>query len=287
MLITRMPTVTKKPLHLRETHSRGREPSRAGRLAASFLKFRRSVEVPRCIRFFDQWRLLTWAYIAAGKLDYPFRVTTRAGHTLTLEDWSEVTTLWHVYCAQEYQLRARAELVVDLGANFGAFSLLTAERLPGVRVIAVEPFPSTYSRLTDMIEQNSLADTITPVMAAINSHDTNVHMNAQADGHSYARKIVNETTEHTVEVPAMTLSTLFRTHQLDQIDFLKVDIEGGEYALLANCDPELLRQCQTIAMEYHDVARRQVIWDRLEAAGFECVRHHPGGWSGLAEFRRI
>ncbi len=256
------------------------------RMMSAFAKLRRSAEVLRCARYFHQWRDLAWAYVAAGKLDYPFRSTTRAGHTITLEDWSEVTTLWHVYCRREYRLPAMAEMVIDLGANFGSFSLLAAERLKGVRVIAVEPFPPTFHRLTDMIEKNALNDMIIPVMAAVAAKDGVVRMNAQEDGHSYARKIVDDSVEQAVDVPALTLATLFKMHKIDRVDLLKIDIEGGEYAMLEHCDSGLLRQCHTITMEYHDAAKRRVIWDRLESAGFQCVRHDAGGWSGLAEFRR-
>jgi hypothetical protein len=49
----------------------------------------------------------------------------------------------------------------------------------------------------------------------------------------------------------------------------------------------VLRKCQMIAMEYHDVAKRSVIWNHLESAGSRCVRHKPEGWSGLAEFHRM
>jgi len=223
----------------------------------------------------------------ARRLDYPYAVRTWAGHVLNVEDRSEITTVWHVYCGQEYQLPSDPRTLVDLGANIGAFSLFAAELCRTARIVAVEPFPSTFQRLQGMLRDNDLGKQVIAVQAAMHSSTGTVRMNAQAHGHSYARHLVGEGTEASVEVPAMTLAALFEQYELEAVDLLKVDIEGGEYAMLAACQPDVLRRCRVIALEYHDAARRRLIWDRLEHSGFRCTRHDARGWSGLAEFQRV
>ena len=57
---------------------------------------------------------------------------------------------------------------------------------------------------------------------------------------------------NTIEVQAITLRQVFDEHGLDRCDFLKMDIEGGEYAILRGVDAHLLKRVQRIALEYHD-----------------------------------
>ena len=45
---------------------------------------------------------------------------------------------------------------------------------------------------------------------------------------------------------------MFELVGAQEIDFLKVDIEGSEHAVFAAADAESMRRFQRIAMEYHD-----------------------------------
>ena len=48
------------------------------------------------------------------------------------------------------------------------------------------------------------------------------------------------------------MSGLFDLARAQEIDFLKVDIEGSEHDVFAAASPELLGRFKRIAMEYHD-----------------------------------
>jgi FkbM family methyltransferase len=51
----------------------------------------------------------------------------------------------------------------------------------------------------------------------------------------------------TIEVQAITLRLVFEEHGLDRCDFLKMDVEGSEYAILRSIDANLLKRVQRIA----------------------------------------
>lgn len=244
-------------------------------------------EVWRCSRCLCPWWEVAAAYARIKQPEFPVAVRTRGGSVLRLNDRSEITTLWHIYCAEEYRLPREAQTIVDLGANIGAFALFAAEHCKASRIIAVEPFPSTFARLQQMLQENQLEERIRTVQVAIGSSAGYVRMNAQANGHTYARRVVEHGLSETLEVQAITLASLLDQFDLENVDLLKVDIEGSEYAMVESCPREVLRRCRTIAMEYHDARRRQSLWDRLQQAGFRCTSHRPQGWSGLAEFQRV
>ena len=46
---------------------------------------------------------------------------------------------------------------------------------------------------------------------------------------------------------------MFDLTQAEQIDLMKVDIEGSERDVFAAATPEVLRRFKRIAMEYHDL----------------------------------
>jgi hypothetical protein len=59
--------------------------------------------------------------------------------------------------------------------------------------------------------------------------------------------------------------------------FVKMDCEGGEYALVYASSPASWASVEAVVMEYHPVAGES--WDELRswlgAAGLEVVRHEP------------
>jgi hypothetical protein len=75
------------------------------------------------------------------------------------------------------------------------------------------------------------------------------------------------------EVPCATLQEVLDRHQLEKVDLLKVDCEGGEYDLFAAASDEALAKVETIALEVHAMGERtgeaqKALGDRLRAAGF-------------------
>jgi hypothetical protein len=53
-------------------------------------------------------------------------------------------------------------------------------------------------------------------------------------------------------VPVIPISGLFDLANVQEIDFLKVDIEGSEHDVFAAASSDLLGRFKHIAMEYHD-----------------------------------
>ena len=144
----------------------------------------------------------TLRYLLPSGGAYPMTVSTRDGMTFSLEDWSELTTLWHIYAAAEYRVPPDARIIVDLGANFGAFTLYALGRAPKSHVLALEPFPTTFTRLKDTVAGNGLTPRTTLRQMAVSADAATAHLTADANGHSYARHIVgpNSTGRHTIDV---------------------------------------------------------------------------------------
>lgn len=263
-------------------------------MAKGLLKtVRRVPEIAACARGSAQWLALSAGYTRCRSLRYPFTLRTRRGTQIDLADYSELTTAWHVLFGDEYRLNAGHRRIVDLGANIGVFCLWAAERVPDARIVAVEPFPSTYERLVQNISRNGLSARVTCRQAAVASQDGPIRMDGRPTTSSYCRSTVwHVDGDHAIEVPGCSLATILHDAGLDEVDLLKVDIEGAEYDLFLNSPDDVLRRCGTIVFEYHgatDAEGRQkldAVWQRLMRLDYRCTRHVAVGWSGLAEFTR-
>jgi FkbM family methyltransferase len=139
--------------------------------------------------------------------------------------------------------------IIDIGAGLGDFTAYAAQRSPHGRVLAYEPFPESFALLQQNVALNDLQN-VEAQPCAIAERPGSLSLNigiGEAVQHSTTQAGVNA-----IEVQAITLQQVFDEHGLDRCDFLKMDIEGGEYAILRGVDADLLKRVQRIALEYHD-----------------------------------
>ena len=90
-----------------------------------------------------------------------------------------------------------------------------------------------------------------------------------------ASKIVSESTpisRTVIAVPSMSLSTLLREAKAEQIDLLKIDVEGAELDIIETTNPETFRRCTQIAVEFHSFLYPSHT-ERIEEAITRLSRH--------------
>jgi len=134
-------------------------------------------------------------------------------------------------------------VALDAGANLGAFAL-PLQRRCGCRVVCVEPVPA----LADALAAQGLAVERVALAAADGEAALTLYRGTCASLQPLAR----DDRVATLAVPAMTLATLLRRLELQQIALLKLDIEGPESALLLTAPAELLQAVGQITVEFHD-----------------------------------
>ena len=162
---------------------------------------------------------------------------------------------------------APGERVVDGGANVGAFAVLAARA--GAHVEAIEPHPETFRHL----RRNTAGLDVRCVHAALVAHAT-VPTVALAAGAESTHHRVDED-DATLRVPALGLADAIG----ERCDLLKLDVEGSEFELLLNAEPDVLRRAPRIACEAHPWAgEARELGARLRDAGYDIeVRSKRGG----------
>jgi FkbM family methyltransferase len=148
--------------------------------------------------------------------------------------------------------------LIDAGANVGQYTLLAATAVgPSGAVHAFEPVPKTFEKLKRHVDASSLAN-IHLNRSALWHENSEVTLDIPEGGSGDAGTygVVTDRAAAT-KAPAVRLDDYVRQNHIDRVDFLKMDIEGGEPFLLSG-------SLETLARD-HPLIMAEVNRDALEA----------------------
>jgi len=125
------------------------------------------------------------------------------------------------------------DVVVDIGASIGPFTYSILDKNPK-HVYCLEPDNKEYETLLKNVD----GEPVTCIMAGISTIDKKID-----NSEYYFAKGGDMNT--------ITLKTFFETNNLEKIDFLKTDCEGGEYSIFTEENYELISKIRKISGEWH------------------------------------
>ena len=137
---------------------------------------------------------------------------------------------------------------IDIGANIGLYSLTASQSVKkSGKVIAFEPFLNNYKLFKNNIAFNGFTNIIVENQAISDSNkQITLFYNTKDDNLGMASSYLSEYT-HSEMINAISLDQYVADHKIAAVDFVKIDIEGGEYIaligmknILSNCNPILL-----------------------------------------------
>jgi len=175
-------------------------------------------------------------------------------------------------------------VVVDIGGYIGDFALYAVKYLDARRVVVYEPTQENYAVLRHNIELNGYGDRITAIDQAV-GRAGEVVLNVQKldAGEMHVSSYWYPEAEHR-HIACVSLDELLDTHQLDVVDLLKVDCEGGEYDIFPDAPDAAFDRIRNIALEWHEVpgyeAKLERVTNRLVSAGYALSqdRHIISAW---------
>jgi FkbM family methyltransferase len=163
--------------------------------------------------------------------------------------------------------------VIDLGANRGLFSVWAA--LTGANVVAVEAQQGFATEISDLAAYNGVAQRVhVEIAMASGVTVSGATVGVVADDHRWA------TTSHGAAArPAdLSLPQLMSVYHIERVGLLKVDIEGGEFAVFGDNDLHWLEKVDQLALEVHPAFGDAVsLIAKLERNGFTVdLRNNDG-----------
>lgn len=157
--------------------------------------------------------------------------------------------------------------ILDCGANVGLASLFFLRRYPHAHITAYEADPALFAMLDRNLKANGAEDVET-VHAALWTSSGQLTFRCQGSDSGMIESLPGAVDGDSRIVPSLRLRDVLAG---ERIDLLKLDIEGAEDAVLADCEP-VLHRVGAIVMDVHefDPAARQVprVLERLTRRGF-------------------
>src|SRR5712692_4506076 len=205
------------------------------------------------------WELCNWGRPSR----YIYRVD---GMQLTVRRWTTDRLIVHEVLRKiAYPVPHRGQTILDLGAHIGTFSLLAARA--GARVLAFEPDASNFVLLTENVSAYSTVEAV-PLAVAGTSGRRTLRRQSRCTTSGWS---LCEREGDSQCIDCISLPEIWEQWHLDQIDLLKLNVEGAEYEIIRELPISLLQNVKRVFLEFHDFHFFNVsaTTEKLHRAGYQ------------------
>lgn len=123
------------------------------------------------------------------------------------------------------------DTVIDVGANIGLISMRSAIRAKNGAVYSFEPYGKTYERLEYHRKLNDFRNIFT-YNIGLGSTDEEVAFDTDFQGNPGMFRVNRHAAAETTRIKVMTLDKFVSENRLQQINAIKIDVEGYETEVL-------------------------------------------------------
>ena len=150
-------------------------------------------------------------------------------------------------------------IILDIGANVGIYTLPFSRMCSDGQIYAFEPDPENFRQLTNNINLNKLKNVHLFDFAMQDNPDVTeleFHIKRSIDGDKLINNglsTLERTSYHNVancKVTCSTIDKFVKAHNLERLDFIKMDVEGSEYKVLSGSKKSINEHSPIIQYEY-------------------------------------
>lgn len=167
---------------------------------------------------------------------------------------TDITVFYQVFLAQSYNLNygLNPKTIIDCGANIGLSAVYFANRFPEAKIIAIEPEASNYK----LLESNTKKyNNIFCVESGVWNKSTNLIIKEKGLGNwGFVVEEVPYSNKETI--PAISINDILERYGIEEIDILKIDIEGSEKEVFEENFEKWLGKTKVLIIELHDGLRK-------------------------------
>lgn len=144
--------------------------------------------------------------------------------------------------------------IIDIGGHYGYFSIFAHQNTDkDSQIISIEPSQENFKQLNKNIADCNIKN-LRSINAAIGAQNgVSKLYKGQNVNHSIVENYTLSADSAFENITTKTLETVMQEHNIEKIDFLKLDCEGAEYAILEQTPAAVFDKITTISMEFHDL----------------------------------
>jgi len=172
------------------------------------------------------------------------------------------------------------DIVVDVGAHIGIFTVLAAKKAHKGKVFCFEPIKENAKFLIKNIKLNNISNVILENKAVSDKKgQLKIYVSKSKNkGQNSIHKLAK--TQEPEQVEKISFKDFLK--KTDRIDFLKMDCEGSEYPIFYSLNKNELSKIKKISLEYHNYGsgNGEDLGRFLEKNGFKVVLKKEGNQFG-------
>ena len=208
------------------------------------------------------WRFYKYIRLKKRNLDLSNKTVFVNGYKMSLlpndDGISTELALFNTHEPLNTQLMAKnlkkGMICFDIGANIGYYTLLESKIIgDSGKVIAIEPSPLNFQQLKkNVIDQNATNVELYQMAGG----DHNGVIKFLLDPHSNLSRIITndhiiKPSDNIVDVPIKKIDSFLQEKQLNQLDFIRMDVEGYESNIYEGMRNSIKKFRPMIQMEIH------------------------------------
>lgn len=180
-------------------------------------------------------------------------------------------------------MKGEDEVLYDIGANIGAYSLVAATL--GIKVIAIEPAFQNFFQLNRNISLNHFDHLISAFPVALSTHEKINKFNYIETTTGTSKCFYNEKNSYHLKVPVSiqkdtliySLDNFIKQFQMPTPSALKIDVDGGERDVLGGAQETLRNpKLKSIMIEIDESEKSaEDLLKNILGHGFKLIQKFP------------
>lgn len=171
--------------------------------------------------------------------------------------------------------------ILDIGANVGSFALWADRRWPGSTIHCYEPNPGTFAYLARNTAGRPSIHCVNAAVYPMDERRAAFFSRFDGDGEAGLMAYAGDTFAAHFVMPTFEVDVVAPA-SLPKADIVKIDIEGGEGAVLAALD---LSATSLVLAEFQNRHNRVAMQAVFAAAEFEALKDVECPWDPILVYR--
>ena len=144
------------------------------------------------------------------------------------------------------------DVIVDIGAHVGYFTIYAAKKAKRGKVISFEPSKESFKVLKNNLKINNIQNVNVENIGVRNESGTST-LYVDEDNEIGNSMFSNDKNLIKENVQVTSIPEIIKKYNIKSIDLLKLDCEGAEYEIILKLPINILNKIKRISMEVHKI----------------------------------